>query len=413
MKNLYINKILILIILISFSTGLFIALITSYSYDNDAYSMLKTFLNIVNNGVYVPSREPGSPIAEIGIGYLAWIGGSKLSNTFSLLLFFLSIVLFPFCFVKKVDFKKYLFFLTLCSTSPLLLFENTHSIDYSWGLVFFVIGAFLKLRNKNDYLSILFFSLSVGSRCIYALYLLPIIFLDLNQDKKSEIKNKFNYLITCSFCCFLPYLPVWFFNSLSFDWLTTASPPYSQGLFGVIARFSYKIINSIGIIQSILIIFFFQRNFLFIKRFEFLRHKHIYGALIIISINLFVFFSIPAEPMYLQIGIISTFFILIFGFEFNKTNKVIISTMILINLFLWFKSINILDITYQSNDPCAPIYAISAKPEFSFGNGKIKSMIEMSNKVKCHYKEFSDINGIDYSQKILKGEKLRSKNIYN
>ena len=35
----------------------------------------------------------------------------------------------------------------------------------------------------------------------------------------------------------------------------------------------------------------------------------------------------------------------------------------------------------------------------------------MSDKVKCKYKEFSDINGIDYSEKILKGKKLSSENI--
>ena len=76
------NKILIFLICTSFFLGLYLAVTNSYGYDNDTYGMLKTFLNLKNNAIYKPSRLPGSPVAELGIGYLAWIGGSKLTNTF-------------------------------------------------------------------------------------------------------------------------------------------------------------------------------------------------------------------------------------------------------------------------------------------------------------------------------------------
>ena len=255
------NKILIIIIISSFLVGLVTALTNTYGYDNDTYRMLKTFLNLIHNGIYIPSRPPGSPVPEIGIGTLAWLGGSNLTNIFTLLIYFISISLFPFCFIKKPRYTNYLFFLSLCATSPLLLFENTHSIDYSWGLLFFTIGALIKFRFNYNFISIVFFVLAVASRCIYILYLIPLIIFNSNDEHHVKFEQKISFLFTCLFCSTLFYLPVWFQNNLSLNWITTHTPD-DEGLFGIMARFIYKNIMNFGLIQSIIIAFIFLNNFL-------------------------------------------------------------------------------------------------------------------------------------------------------
>ena len=56
------------------------------------------------------------------------------------------------------------------------------------------------------------------------------------------------------------YLPVWFFWGFGLDWLTAARP-LEQGLFGLFARFSYKTWIAIGLLQSLVIVYFIFKNF--------------------------------------------------------------------------------------------------------------------------------------------------------
>ena len=76
MNSSILNKFFLVLIFFSFLFGLYIAITNSYGYDNDTYGMLQTFINLKQKAEYFPSRIPGSPVAELGIGSLAWIGGS-------------------------------------------------------------------------------------------------------------------------------------------------------------------------------------------------------------------------------------------------------------------------------------------------------------------------------------------------
>ena len=404
MNYLTTNRFLIFLIFISLFTGFYIALTNSYGYDNDTYRMLNTFLNLIHNGIYIPSRSPGSPVAELGIGTLAWFGGSKLTNSFTLILFFSSISLFPFAFKKDFQYQNYLLFLCLCLTSPLLLFENTHSIDYSWALFFFTLGAFLKFRTKYSYLSIICFVLAVGSRSIYALYIIPISILHLNIDYEEKLSQRITYLITCIFCSALIFIPVWYMNNLSLNWITTVYPD-QQGFYGILARFFYKNIMNFGVVQSLIIIVFIFKNLSNRIKISWLKENNFLTLLSIIIINLLVFLKIPAEPMYMQISVVSIYFILAYGFEFKKINKFFLIFIISMNLFSWYKNIDILKIQYATDNPCS-VFAVNAKPNLYLKDGKIDWLLEKNKNINCYYKSLNNINGIDYSERILNGSKL-------
>ena len=405
MNYLLTNRFLIFLILISLFTGFYIALTNSYGYDNDTYRMFNTFLNLIHNGIYIPSRNPGSPVAEIGIGTLAWIGGSKLTNSFTLILFFLSISLFPFAFRKDFKYQNYLLFISLCATSPLLLFENTHSIDYSWALFFFTLGAFLKFRTKYYYLSIICFVLAVGSRSIYALYIIPISLFNFNTEYEQKLSQRITYLISCLFCCALVFVPVWFKNYLNLDWIRTFEPN-QQGIYGILARFFYKNIMNFGVVQSIIIIFFGFKNLSNKRKILWIKENNFSALIIIILINLVVFLKLPAEPMYMQISIVSIFYILAYGFEFKKINKFFLIFIISMNLFSWYKNIDILKIQYATDNPCS-VFAVNAKPNLYLKEGKIDWLLEKNKNINCYYKSLNNFNGVDYSDRVLNGSKLK------
>ena len=108
--------------------------------------MLNTFLNLIHNGIYLPSRSPGSPVAEIGIGTLAWFGGSKLTNSFTLILFFSSISLFPFAFRKDFKYQNYLIIHIFMRNFTLLLLKHSFNRLFM-GLVFLYIRSSFKVQN--------------------------------------------------------------------------------------------------------------------------------------------------------------------------------------------------------------------------------------------------------------------------
>ena len=81
--------------------SLLLAITSNYGGHHDIYLMMGSFLSVLQNGDYIPSRFTGYPVAEIGIGASAWAGGSALSNSVNFFMFLISVLLFPFSFSTK------------------------------------------------------------------------------------------------------------------------------------------------------------------------------------------------------------------------------------------------------------------------------------------------------------------------
>ena len=77
------------------------------------------------------------------------------------------------------------------------------------------------------------------------------------------------------------------------------------------------------------------------------------------------------------------------------------------NIFGWFKTIDIIQITYESNNECSSVNAIQAEPNLFLKKGKLDWLMDKNDDVICFNKFFEDINGFNDSSEILNGESLR------
>lgn len=244
-------------------TSLWLAHTSNYGGHHDIYLMLGTFLSVLRNGDYVPSRFTGYPVAELGIGAAAWAGGSSLSNTVNYLLFLGTTLLFPFCFHAKTSLIRYLAFAALALTSTVMAFDNIISIDYPWSVSFWVLGTLCLRRCKQPIAALVPLGVAIGCRPIFAIFVCASLLLVGPTNSGSE-KSPVNYLLkqlnerwvsiaTTLFIGGLFYLPAWLKHGFALSWIS-ASPPDNQRIAGLVARFGYKLILSTGFLQFALLL---------------------------------------------------------------------------------------------------------------------------------------------------------------
>ena len=75
------------------------------------------------------------------------------------------------------------------------------------------------------------------------------------------------------------------------------------------------------------------------------------------------------------------------------------------NLFSWYKNIDILKIQYATDNPCS-VFAVNAKPNLHLKEGKIDWLLEKNKNINCYNKSLNNFNGVDYSDRVLNGSKL-------
>ena len=390
-KNYLENRFLYLLILSLVFFGFYLCFVGGYGSDEDTLPMIYVFEARLKDGTFISSRFTGYPIPEMGIGFLSYHFGSWAANLATFLFYLIGIFLIYFSFVKKFESNKFGLFLVLCLSSPVLFFDNLEPIDYSWAFLFFSIGIYFYSKKVFE-IAILAFAFCVGCRINFLIFCLVAVFF-FDFDKKIDIKKK----IMISFSIFiiggLFYLPVWFYHALELHWLR-AGRPLEQGFFGLFARFSYKTLLAFGILQTFLILFYIFKN---IKNFHLKENQLL---IILIIINLLIFFYIPAELSYLQPAII--FFYLFLVKEFNK--KIIIF-LILFNFISWFVNFQILEIKYRDNAICAAKQAISASFVFKLAPGAIDNYFETRKMINCWIND-----GNERGKRILEGKSTKVPN---
>jgi len=391
---------------------------SGYGGDGDTYGILYSFLSMAYEGVYVPSRYTGYPVAELAIGVLAWFGGSALSNCVTYLLFILSAALFP-CAVGSNRFGSlhYWFFAAMALSSPILTFDNIQSIDYSWALFFWVLGSVI-LRLK-PYLSLctIPFALSIGSRPSFALFVILSIWIICivepaeagTQKKHSAYLAAFSILSSSLFAAALFYIPIWISSKFSFSWLTAASPD-AQGHLGIIARFFYKLFISIGIYQSALIIltvvlFWLRARPSLDYITGYLKTNKLTLPIAIIIANLLIFMRLPIELSYLQPFLLCMYWVI--ALIAKSKFKWLPCAIIFFNIYNWFWMPQILQISHRDPSLCASVVASQASIRFSYAHGKLAEFFESQDKVICYLQPFRDIHGIDFSLAISSRLPLR------
>ena len=351
-------------------SGVVLAVYSNYGGDNDAYYMIHTFSNLLNGSGYSPSRFTGYPVAEIGIGFIAFYFGSWLNNLVSFIFLLASLVLIYKSFVKNNFDKGFLIFLILCLSNPVLFFDNIAPMDYAWALLFFSLGIFF-LKKQDFIFSILFFGVSIGSRPNFLIFCLVAILFFKHEIPISK-HLKFSMVVVTTFIGALFYLPIWFNSGFGLDWVT-AVRPINQGYLFLVGRFFGKTWMAFGLLALPLSIY------LIVKYFEKLQNQlNLRLLTLLIFSNLLIYLSIPADRSYLQLSLILFFLLL------TCSPLRCLVVIVLLNIMSWFVLINPLSLTFKSNKLCDPIEVVTATFDPSLQKGELFIFLEGQNKSVCY-----------------------------
>ena len=186
---------------------------------------------------------------------------------------------------------------------------------------FFILFNWSPLLLKKVFeLAILGFGFAIGCRINFLIFIVIFIFF-YNFKDNINFKKRFLIFLNTFIIGGLFYLPIWFDNSFSLNWITSARPT-DQGFLGLFARFTYKSIMTFGLIQSLILIYYFVK-------FKIYKNIDLKLLIILTFSNFILFLYIPAEKSYLQPAIIFINLIVIESF-----NKRIVYLIIFINFFL-------------------------------------------------------------------------------
>ena len=362
------DKIQLILISLLLVLAIYLSFIGGYGADEDTLPMIYVFESKLSTGNFVTSRFTGNPVAEIGIGFLAYFFGSWAANLATFTFLILGLLLFYYSFEKK-DNKELLLFLLLCLSSPVLFFDNLEPVDYSWAFFFYALGLFL-LKNKLTELSIIFFALAVGVRLNYFLFIaITILFFN---DSEIPLKKKLIIIFCIFFTGALFYVPVWYDSKLQFTWLT-AGRSY-EGYLDLLTRFFYKSFYAFGGLSIFFIIYSFFKNY-----FVIIKDNNLFLFLFLLISNLLIFFWLPAELSYLQLAIICVNLFLI-----RYSQKQLIYFILIFNFATWIINPEFLVIKYKKmENMCSPKQAINAEVKFSLDKGYYFRYLDTRKMINC------------------------------
>ena len=388
----FFNKKNISIVLSFTLLGIVISIYKGYGDDIDSYAMIKTFIRIIKEGYYLPSRFYGYPFGELFYGFLAFHFGSFISSFLSYIMFLSSLLLIIKCYSKNLIFdNKNLIFVLLCFSNPVLFLDNTNPSDAPLSLFLFSLGFFLYKKKLLFYAGI-FFALTIATRANYGLFVYAIILYDVFLKKKIDLKI-FELLVLCTLITFLFYYPAFILNKFDISFITNPGGPEIQ-FMSLLPRFFYKTFLSYGIYSSILIFLIYILNFNYINK----RISKYKLEFILIFLNLITFLFIPTKTSIISLAIILTYLII-----FELIKKKIIIFIIMSNFIFYIISYDIFDFKYKYSGKCDPIEAIGAEFNFQINDGYfVKRTKQMKNKIMCDSKGFGD-----KSKNYLNGKKLK------
>lgn len=385
-KNLFI---IISLILLGIQTSLF----KGFGDDLDSHALILSFMGVLENGVYDPSRFYGSPLGELFYGYIGYNFGSFLGSFLSYCFFLFSIILIFASYSKnKINQKDLFLFILICLSNPVLYLDNTNPSDYPLSLFLFSAAIFL-FKKKNKFYSIIFFALTIATRANYALLIIVFLIYEMIKNK-SDYKSSLLVLFYSLVISSLFYLPVFIQHKYSLSFISNSGGP-DLTFKALTPRFLYKSYLSFGVFSSIFIIYLFITNLKKIKKLI-LNNEDL---VILTFLNLLIFYFIPTKT-----SIISLVIILFYVFLFKLVDKKkYIYPVIFFNLLFYIVSYQLFDFKYKNSGKCEPIEAIGVKFQLKIIEGYFFKRTEfMKNQINCVSKAFGDS-----SQKYINGLKIK------
>ena len=387
------NPLNILFVIFLFFLGIITSIYKGYGDDTDSHALILSFITMIENGQYSPSRYYGHPFAELFYGFFGYYFGSFTSSLLSYIFFLLSIIILYLCFFRNEIQLNYLFlFILICLTNPVLYLDNTNPSDATLSLFLFSVGTYLLYKKYNIYAAI-FFGLAIATRANYALFIYGLIFYEFLINKKNQ-SDIIKIFIFTSLVGGLFYFPILIQNKFSLAFISNSGGP-SIELKSLLPRFIYKTFISYGIFTFPALIYFYILNK---KKFNAVALKNKVLSILIL-LNLLIFIFIPSKTSIISLAIICSYLII-----FKVINKrSILVLLICLNFIYYFFSYQIFDFKYKYNGPCDPIEAIGADLNIKLNKGYFFLRTEkLRSRVICQSKHFKG-----KSFKYLKGQKIK------
>jgi len=119
---------------------------TGYGADYDAWLVAKSGLTLWNTGIYHESRLPGYPLHEIVSAPLVGLGGSVLSNSATLVITLIAILVWS-KIVQKVGTHHKLLVVAF-AFAPVVWQHSAVTLDYMWSMLFVLVAVYALLDSR-------------------------------------------------------------------------------------------------------------------------------------------------------------------------------------------------------------------------------------------------------------------------
>lgn len=224
------------------------SLFAGYGNDDDGYSMLRTWQQLVSQHVYVPGRFQGAIPAELALGALAALGGPLLTNLFmSLCTAFGAYALHRT--LRLYGLAAGGLVVAAMLANGVVLIAGSEAMDYMVAFALFA-GGLWAMAEGEDVLGVVLLGAAAGTRIFYVtLAEATVVFVLLDRRRRGEAVG-LAHALGCAGCAFgvagLFYLPVWFNDGLGLHWLHAVRSA-DQGAVGQLVRFVYKTALFVGL----------------------------------------------------------------------------------------------------------------------------------------------------------------------
>ena len=225
-------------------------LMSGYGSDPDAWLVASSASTLWQTGQYFPSRLPGYPLYEVLMAPMIALGGSFLSNTLTLLITLVTILIW-FHIAQRHSPHPRLLTLAL-AFAPVVWQHSGDTMDYLWSLCF-ALGALVCAENRRVVLSAVLTGLAIGFRLSNTVFAIPLLVLLLVE--KNTRKEVLIFCVTCIGVSIVVYLPLLTKYGLP-GWIVATRVQmgdiHPNSLLQRAIAFGYRTVYSIGPITALL-----------------------------------------------------------------------------------------------------------------------------------------------------------------
>jgi hypothetical protein len=218
-------------------------LLSCYSSDADAWRVAHVGTILWRTGEYAVSRFPGYPLHEILTGPFALLGGSFLSNSATLIVSLVLIIVWHRFAEKHASLPKHI--TLLLAFTPLFWIDSATTIDYVWSLLCIILSL-SAVHQKKIIVGGIWLGCVIGFRPTNAVVVAPLLILLYLSSVPGGAIVKF--ILTATASSLVAFSPVLFTYGLT-GWIHQTISETSDAHLPFLERllsFSYRSLYSLG-----------------------------------------------------------------------------------------------------------------------------------------------------------------------